>query len=95
MGKKFCSQSSAYFSRHVGLDREAGSAEGHRERPSARKKISETGFSCMKDRHPGLQLLTEEDISAVILNLFIFIGTTYITKFSICIISKFVVYLLH
>jgi hypothetical protein len=37
---------------------------------------------------PGFQLLTEEEIAAVIFFLFIFISNTYITKFSICLFSK-------
>jgi hypothetical protein len=36
---------------------------------------------------PGFQLLTEEQISAVII-LYIFISTTYIIKFSIYLFSK-------
>jgi uncharacterized protein YehS (DUF1456 family) len=35
------------------------------------------------DGNPGFQLLTEEEIAAVIFLLFIFIGTTHINKFSI------------
>jgi hypothetical protein len=39
---------------------------------------------------PGFQLLTEEEIAAVIFFLFIFISTTYIIKFSIYLFSIFV-----
>jgi hypothetical protein len=41
---------------------------------------------------PGFQLLTEEEITAVILFLFILISTTYIIKFSIYLFSKFFVF---
>jgi hypothetical protein len=42
---------------------------------------------------PGFQLLTEEDIAAVtFFNLFIFISTTYIIKFSIYLFSKYLFY---
>jgi hypothetical protein len=37
---------------------------------------------------PGFQLLTEEEIAAVMLFLFIFISTTYIIKFSIYLFSN-------
>jgi hypothetical protein len=43
----------------------------------------------------GFQLLTEEEIAAVIFFLFIFISTTYIIKFSIYLFSKFFFLLLH
>jgi hypothetical protein len=38
---------------------------------------------------PGFQLLTEEEIAAVIFYLFIFISTAYIIKFFIYLFSKF------
>jgi hypothetical protein len=38
---------------------------------------------------PGFQLLTEEEIAAVIYFSFIFINTAYITKFSIYLFSNF------
>jgi hypothetical protein len=39
---------------------------------------------------PGFQLLTEEEIAAVIFfHLFIFISTTYIIKFSVYLFSKY------
>jgi hypothetical protein len=38
---------------------------------------------------PGFQLLTEEEIAAVIYFLFIFISSTCITKFSIYLFTKF------
>jgi hypothetical protein len=37
---------------------------------------------------PGFQLLTEEEIAAVIFLLFTFISTAYIIKFSIYLFSK-------
>jgi hypothetical protein len=43
---------------------------------------------------PGFQLLTEEEIAAVIF-LFDFISTTYIIKFSICFLSFYTYLLLH
>jgi hypothetical protein len=38
---------------------------------------------------PGFQLLKEEEITAVIVFLLIFISTTYIIKFSFYLFSKF------
>jgi hypothetical protein len=42
----------------------------------------------LDEEDPGFQLLTEEEIAAVIF-LFIFISTIYIIKFSIYLFSKF------
>jgi hypothetical protein len=42
----------------------------------------------LDEEDPGFEILTEEEIAAVILYLF-FISTTYIIKFSNYIISKF------
>jgi hypothetical protein len=41
---------------------------------------------------PGLQLLREEEITAVIFFLFIFISPTYIVKFSIYLFPKLFVF---
>jgi hypothetical protein len=44
---------------------------------------------------PGFQLLTEEEITAVIYFLFIFVSTTNIIQFSIYLFSKFFFLLLE
>jgi hypothetical protein len=43
----------------------------------------------LDEEEPGFQLLTEEEIAAVIVFYIIFITTAYIIKFSIYLFSKF------
>jgi uncharacterized membrane protein YjjP (DUF1212 family) len=48
----------------------------------------------LSEGHPGFQLLTEEEMAAVICSIFIFISTTSIITFSISCFLSFLGYLL-
>jgi hypothetical protein len=78
--EKFCSQLSTYFKRQVGLKQEDFQTVLTDETEIAQGNVQDR---LKFDKEvPGFQLLTQEEIAAVI--FFIFISTTYITKISVC-----------